>query len=790
MIFSKAQTFYVDPDAVGGADNIYLLNVNLFFQSLPSSNNNLSGITNPGVSVMIAQTDANDAPISTSLIADSYTEVFSANIVTSNDASLATVFAFDSPIPVQTGFYYAIMIQMDTPEFMLWEDVVGDFLVGSTTPSSGPSGKYSGAYYELGSDGTLAAQTKTALKFVINIAQFTSSTTEVDLINDSYEFINYDSISNTYIGGESVFQDFGGYANGALQSNVTFYSKGTLLISSNSTTITGTGTSFTNASTGFISGDQIVYTDGTTGNTDIRSINAVPNDSIIILNEAPSFSNNAANFKKTAIALIFNTDYPNNQLIFNESTSNSSVQFSSSSVKTYTIVAGGSGYNNTDFISVTGSTVNAAANIGTNSIGGIISINITNSGFGVTNTGTLSINSANGGSSNGSTGNIVAILGATIRGSLSGSYCNLNSFYDYHIASFTPEVLVKVPDVAVTNLFANFSNSSHFVVPANEFEVVADQYTLSPFDTTILSRAVEINTPNSQLAFINTVSGGIYKSAYLRAELSVNSSNALLFTSPYIYEEKLDIMTYVNQINNSDYGETTNTGNATSKSISTSLTFANNGLANTLRLYSSTYMPIGTTVEWFAKVVNFNDPESFSSKNWTPLALTGGVGQFSSLVDKENFIQYTFSVPPYPKSLFTCPGVVTVANTGNVVITTSSDFSANLSAGDLIKVYSPVFSNDYFITVVSSVNTSAVVVTSGTTNNSVSGAGFVIDKIDPLYKNTAFSDPQNNGVLTYYNSGMVKFAQFSTMAFKPLLLSNSSYIVPRVSDYRAVGVSA
>jgi len=786
MLFSKAQTFYVDPDAVGGADSIYLLSVSLFFNTLPSSNNNLAGIVNPAVSIMIAETDGNNAPIPTSIIADTDVDVFSANITVSNNASVPTVFAFQSPVPITTGAYYAIMIQMDTPEFQLWEDVVGDFLVGTTTTSPGPSGQYAGAYYQMGSDGTLVAQTSTNLKFIVNIAQFTASSANVELVNDAYEFVNIDTISNTYMGEESVFQDFGGYANGSLSANVTFYSKGTIAVSTNTMILVGTGTAFTNAATGFVPGDSIVITDGTAGNTDVIVVETVPNNTVITLNQSPTFTNAAAFFKKTAVALVMNTDYPNSQLILSNSSSNSTVQWSASSIRTYTIVAGGSGYNNTDYIVVSGATVNATANLGTNGTGGIISINITNAGFGFTNTGTLSINAANGSASNGTGANVVAQLGATIRGALSGSFCNLNSFWDYHFASFTPEILVKAPDVSVSNLYANFSNSDHVVSLANQFQVTADQYTLSPFDTCILSRAVELNTPNSQLANVD----GIYKSAYLLAQLTVNQSNALLFTSPYIYQEKLDIMSYISQINDSDYGETTNTGNCLSKSISVSVTFANNGLAETITLYSSIYMPIGTAVEYYAKVVNYNDPYSFSSQAWTPLTMTGGVGQFSSLVDTQDFIQYTFSVPPYPKSLFTCTGTVTVANTGNTVILTSTNLSANLVAGDLIKVYSPIFSNAYFITVVSSSNSSAVVVTTGTTNNSVSGAGLVIDKIDPLYKNTAFSDAQNNGILTYYNPGMVKFTQFSTMAFKTLLLSNSSYIVPRVNDFRAIGVAA
>ena len=772
MGFNFGQTFYLDPAAVGGADNIFITDIQLFFSAVPNTTINIAGTLNPGVSVYLALASTNNAPDQGSLILGGFKYLPPSSIVASNTANVATVFTFPSPVPVKTGQFISFLIQFYSPEYQLWTETSGQTLVGSNTISQGPSGKYVGAFYEMGGAAVSGLPTPlvdTDLKFIVDVATFTSNAETIELVNENYEFINYSTISNTFIGGELVYQDFGGFPNGSFSSNVTFYSKGTLNLVVGNNIIKGNGTSFTNAITGFAPNDYILVTDGTVGNIGVVIVNSVSNDTLLtVVGAGPPFANAASFYKKTAFANIYFTDYRHSTIILDNSTSNVLSQFSNSSIQTFIINAGGNTYNNSDYIHVTGGSINAFANISTNSTGGIISINITNSGLGF-GSSNLSILASNGSTSNGSGANISLYIGSTIRGLASFSTFILESFYDYHINSFVPSVVVQLPDVATVNTSINFANVGQYVNASNEYEITMNQYTPSLFDSVIMSRVNEVNTPNSHLANVD----GDYKSAYIKLDLIVDASNTLLFTSPYVFQDKLDVVTFRIDINNDDSGETGNFGNCISKGITETLTFANNNLANTARFYTAIYQPIGTTIEVYMKVINPNDPDSFLSKAWTPLAIISGAGTYSSSVDLNDFIQYTFGVPPYPKSLFTCPGIATVANTGNVVILTTSNLVSNLASGDLIKIYNPVpeFSNgEYFLTVVSSVNSSSVTVTSGTTNNSVSGVGFAIDKIDPAYKNTVFADPQNYGIATYYNNEMSQFNQFSTMAFKILFL--------------------
>jgi hypothetical protein len=54
---------------------------------------------------------------------------------------------------------------------------------------------------------------------------------------------------------------------------------------------------------------------------------------------------------------------------------------------------------------------------------------------------------------------------------------------------------------------------------------------------------------------------------------------------------------------------------------------------------------------------------------------------------------------------------------------------------------------------------------------------------------TGFKDPQNDKIVTYYNSSGSKFTTYKVFAIKILLLSDSTATAPAVKDYRAIALS-
>ena len=73
-------------------------------------------------------------------------------------------------------------------------------------------------------------------------------------------------------------------------------------------------------------------------------------------------------------------------------------------------------------------------------------------------------------------------------------------------------------------------------------------------------------------------------------------------------------------------------------------------------------------------------------------------------------------------------------------------------------------------------------------NVSLEDATLKIGKTDKPYM--VFNDIQNDNVATYYSTSLNEFTTYDTFAIKIVMLSNNSYIVPRVNDIRAIGVSA
>jgi hypothetical protein len=111
---------------------------------------------------------------------------------------------------------------------------------------------------------------------------------------------------------------------------------------------------------------------------------------------------------------------------------------------------------------------------------------------------------------------------------------------------------------------------------------------------------------------------------------------------------------------------------------------------------------------------------------------------------------------------------------------------------DPVKIYPPLFPQNYIISSVASLNSA----TSLTLNTPISSSdvastgssGLVIDKL--AYKHQAFSNIRNNNTVRYYNNSMTIIDKYDTFALKIVLLSDSQYIIPKVKNIRALGVSA
>lgn len=400
---------------------------------------------------------------------------------------------------------------------------------------------------------------------------------------------------------------------------------------------------------------------------------------------------------------------------------------------------GGSGYSNLTNVSFSNSGgTGAEAYVRTDASGKIVDIVMSNTGTNYTSAPTISV-------SGGSGANLVPIIGVSRENAeqYSNSFVeNLNLLKRYNI------------EYANTPLILSRSN-----------EVVQSNATIT------LDTGATVNTNISSLV-----------------EMVITSNN--VFTTADIDSGELDIVFSKYAINNDYTDEHLGTGRALAKHISTKINFAENYRAEDIRVYFDAYRPVGTDVKVYAKIHNSSDPESFDDKNWTLLEYKSNTDQFYSTVgnfgDRREY-QAGFSL--YPNSQYTCNGTVTTVLSNTTVTGSNTLFDSEVSANDLVKIWSPLFPNNYIISVVDSVaSNTSLTLRDSVSNNNVVGAGFNIDKIE--FKNQAFNNFLNDNVVRYYDGSMREYDTYDTVAVKLVLLSNNDAVVPKIDNVRVIGVSA
>lgn len=127
MAFAAAQVFSLDPGAFAQASQACVSGVDLFFKDKPDANVNRSGIQSPGVTVFLAPV-GNGVPTSRGFEFCPSVRVDHADINAPNSTHhlIATRFEFDTPVTLDTGKQYAIVIKYDGGEdFDLWYDRSG-----------------------------------------------------------------------------------------------------------------------------------------------------------------------------------------------------------------------------------------------------------------------------------------------------------------------------------------------------------------------------------------------------------------------------------------------------------------------------------------------------------------------------------------------------------------------------------------------------------------------------------------------------------------------------------------
>jgi hypothetical protein len=228
-------------------------------------------------------------------------------------------------------------------------------------------------------------------------------------------------------------------------------------------------------------------------------------------------------------------------------------------------------------------------------------------------------------------------------------------------------------------------------------------------------------------------------------------------------------------------------GAAVARHIAKKIDFAKENFAEDVRMFMTAYRPLGTDIKVYVKVHNSLDPEPFDDKAWTPLEYVTSPSTYSSSEDQNNFIEYELGLPAASESI-DIPGVFNATLNSAIIASSGVNPNSYIATNDVIKIYSPIFPENYTIAVAKSANTTAITLGSAITSASVTGSGLLVSKVK--YPNIAFNNPLNSNISRYYNDALVEIDSFDSMQVKIVFLSDSTYVVPKIDQIQVLGVSA
>jgi hypothetical protein len=757
-MFNIAQSFFIDKELVQGSPLTFVTSIDLYFKSKPVAGKTYSGIQKPGMLLNICAIV--DGKPTTQLVdhrCRSRMEYDDINV--SSTASVPTKFTLSTPLPLSTDKEYAIIISYDgnDPGFVLWKNTSGEQDLSTGSMAKVSTGKVDGNYFDLTNGTDITRRNDVDLKFKVNVARFTGSRSNTFVIsNDAYEFmsLNSGSVNGSFVGGEYVYQ---------AQANLT----GTVSVSSGTPNVAGVGTDFV---TDIANGDLIVV--GNSSVSQVRKVNVVTNT---------TYMNVTSNFSTTASGVNITT-FEHGTLSI-DSNSNTVIGTGTS----FASVAVGS------FIVITDGTD------GNTEVRKIVSVDIpnqtlvldvkpsfsnTSSAWFVSPIGKVEKfrNYADNLVLNSSSANSTVYFETNriLKGVDFHANAVISSINDLPLASYKPDYSIGVPTGTSVKYFVNFANTTYSKLESNKVEVkngttnVIDNYPAS-----LASRSNEVTNPSNLFA----------NSKSMNSTLVFSSDNP--FTSPYVSENNLDFVTYEYLINNSSANEAFANGSAYTRYISKTVTLEKDQIAEDLIVYLTAFKPQSTDIRVYTKLLSEEDNDYITDKNWTRMLLDVPEGSQINSVESnpKDLIELKYVIPQWHSGTTVSSGTFRVATSTNVITSTSSTVNTSIAVGSLVRVYNPNFPDTFFVDTVVASNTTTFTVSETVSNNDVVGAGLLVDVINDQ-KYSAYLNNQNYNIVRYMNSSSAKYDGFKSFAIKIVLLAENYYLVPRVSEYRAIALSA
>lgn len=392
-------------------------------------------------------------------------------------------------------------------------------------------------------------------------------------------------------------------------------------------------------------------------------------------------------------------------------------------------------------------------------------------------------------------------VGALIRGSDSAATANISTIDALSIdrVRLRGDVAVPIEGTLEATITPTRREGNSFVFDDANAERIAINnqrvYNVTKQDAQILSRSLEL----VQASLFSDPDSLVDKKSLRGTVRFTRKTNG--FTSPEVEGSSLDLFLIENVISDEcDINvdgilvdtEVGNNGIALAKHVGVKVPFANERFAEDVRMFMIAYRPQGTEIRAYVRLHNSKDPEAFDDKSWTPLEYVTNGNRYSSAENQNDFVEFELGLPQFGESAIVLPGTFT-ASVGSEVITaangTVSNITDTLNVGDVVRIYNPLFPNtNYQVGVVAARNGTTITLADPIETINLSGSGNRVEKIK--YPYAAFNNINNSNIARYYNTSLAEFDTFDSMQVKIVMLSNTTYIVPRIDQIQVLGVSA
>jgi hypothetical protein len=829
------QTFFVNAPATG-VPGVYITRVDLFFKSIS---------TVFGIELQI-RTTSNGVPTPERLPFASKTiypytgptppPVTTPNVpFASDNASIPTSFIFDTPIFVQAGTSYALVLLSlgDNPDYKIWTAEIGQTDTITGTPIY--ENNQIGDLFISSNDISWEPNINEDMKFIIYTAEFTASSGSAIFRSPNEDYLELDDVVGTYQIGEPLYVANDKFNIAVLQ-------------------VSGLSGTFT-------AGDYVYQSNGS-ANTAYGYVYDANNTVIKVQNTSAAFVSSNTVFNTSSVSNAYVTGVSQNASIVAGSNSFSVPDTSIFSINDK-IYIGKSNFSNSQIVKVTAITNNTTLAFSNAFVNGANTSNFTDTNcvYGkLRHNGTLT---AGFGSTivypdfqraildnvtSTEANNFVGAIGKRLIGRYSGASSLIHDVIDVPYNQISPQMPSMAPsNTGINWSFTGFKNDINYTIDpgytrvregaSNEqidyerifvsrsreltslpigrignrsVKIKADMYTannkISPVIDTIshyshftlnlcvpeyeLSGAY-LNIQNANGKFSNGAAiyqGGVSgtvrfaNSSYVRVTNISNgmftANNTTIVGSPATVNALISTSIAYSESKDNGYFRS-------SRYISKNVVLASSQNSEDILVFLAAYRPTGTNLKVYTKIQNEQDPELYDDKEWSLLSERTSPSLLSSRVNVDDLIELSYS---FPQSVNISPNNNICDLSSNSVTINGPYSTADLDVGDY--VYLTDGDNKKFIVrKISSIPNSNTIVLES--KPSFSSSNIAVGVIPGLISQSgAFLNDRNNFIVRYVTPNDLVFDTYTQFSIKIVPVSTTTAVVPRVADMRVIAIQS